>query len=42
MASHDAARRAVKAGFSKVFVMPAGIDGWLKAGKKAESGGGKA
>jgi rhodanese-related sulfurtransferase len=39
MASHQAARRAVKAGFTKVYVMPAGIDGWNQAGKKTESGG---
>jgi rhodanese-related sulfurtransferase len=42
MASHDAARRAAKAGFKNVFVMPDGIDGWLKAGKKVDSGAGKA
>jgi rhodanese-related sulfurtransferase len=34
MASHDAARRAVQLGYSRVFVMPDGIDGWAKAGKK--------
>jgi rhodanese-related sulfurtransferase len=37
MACHEAARRAVKAGFTKVFIMPAGIDGWVKAGKKPET-----
>jgi rhodanese-related sulfurtransferase len=36
MASHDAARRAARMGYSQVFVMPDGIDGWLKAGKKTE------
>jgi len=38
MASHEAARRAVKAGFTKVSVMPDGIDGWLKEGRKTTSG----
>jgi rhodanese-related sulfurtransferase len=38
MASHDAARRAVKLGYAKVYVMPDGIDGWVKAGKKVEAG----
>jgi rhodanese-related sulfurtransferase len=36
MASHDAARRAAKAGFTRVWVMPAGIDGWVRAGKPVE------
>jgi len=34
MASHGAARRAAKAGYPNVYVMPDGIDGWVKAGKK--------
>jgi rhodanese-related sulfurtransferase len=38
MACHGAARRAAKAGFTRVFIMPAGIDGWVKAGKKVEKG----
>jgi 3-mercaptopyruvate sulfurtransferase SseA len=29
---------AAKAGHQKVFIMPAGIDGWVKAGKKVEKG----
>jgi len=41
MASHEAARRAAKAGFSKVYVMPDGIDGWIAAGKKVQRGGRK-
>ena len=36
MASHDAARVAAKLGYQKVYVMPAGISGWVKAGKKIE------
>jgi rhodanese-related sulfurtransferase len=38
MASHDAARRAAKLGWKNVFVMVAGIDGWVKAGKPVEKG----
>ena len=38
MASHQAAGRAVEMGYANVFVMPAGIDGWLKAGKPVEKG----
>jgi len=37
-ASHDAARQAVALGYSKVFVMPAGIYGWEKAGRPTERG----
>ncbi len=33
MASHAAARRAVKAGYSDVSVMADGITGWTEAGK---------
>ena len=36
MASHDAARVAAKLGYGKVYVMPAGISGWEKAGKPIE------
>jgi len=32
MASHEAARRAVKAGYSNVSVMVDGIAGWVAAG----------
>ena len=32
MASHDAAKRAIKAGYSNVAVMSDGITGWKKAG----------
>jgi rhodanese-related sulfurtransferase len=38
MACHGAARRAVTAGYQNVFIMPAGIAGWEKAGKKVEKG----
>jgi rhodanese-related sulfurtransferase len=38
MASHHAAREAAKQGFTKVYVMPDGIDGWVKAGKPVEKG----
>jgi rhodanese-related sulfurtransferase len=33
MASHEAARRAVEAGYSDVSVMAEGISGWAAAGK---------
>jgi len=33
MASHEAARRAVAAGYSDVAVMSDGIMGWSEAGK---------
>jgi rhodanese-related sulfurtransferase len=36
MASHEAARRAVAAGYTDVSVMSDGIAGWRKAGKPAE------
>lgn len=38
MASHQAARRAAKMGYTRVFVMPDGIDGWVKAGLPVEQG----
>jgi len=38
MACHQAAREAVKLGHTNVFVMPAGIQGWEKAGKPVEKG----
>ena len=38
MASHGAAREAAKLGYKKVFVMSAGISGWVKAGKPVENG----
>ena len=38
MASHGAAREAAKLGYKKVFVMGAGISGWVKAGKPVEKG----
>jgi rhodanese-related sulfurtransferase len=36
MACHGAARVAAKAGYKNVFIMPAGIEGWVKAGKRVE------
>ncbi len=39
MASHDVARRAAKLGYTRVYVMPDGIRGWLAAGKPVETGG---
>jgi len=33
MASHAAAREAAQLGYTRVYVMPDGIQGWLKAGK---------
>ncbi len=35
-ASHTAAQRAIKNGFSDVAVLPVGIAGWVKAGKAVE------
>jgi rhodanese-related sulfurtransferase len=35
--SHDAAARAALAGYTHVKVMPAGIAGWVRAGKKTAS-----
>jgi rhodanese-related sulfurtransferase len=36
-ASHEAAERAITAGYSNVKVMPEGIAGWVKAGKKVQN-----
>jgi rhodanese-related sulfurtransferase len=36
-ASHDAARRAITAGYTHVKVLPEGIAGWVKAGKQTSS-----
>jgi rhodanese-related sulfurtransferase len=36
MASHDAAKRAMKAGYNNVSVMADGIQGWVKAGKPTQ------
>ena len=38
MASHAAAREAAKLGYQNVYVMPDGIMGWVKAGKRVVSG----
>jgi len=38
MASHDAARRAAKMGYTRLYVMTDGIDGWIKAGFPVEQG----
>jgi rhodanese-related sulfurtransferase len=38
MACHEAAREAVKYGYTHVFVMPEGSQGWKKAGKPMERG----
>jgi rhodanese-related sulfurtransferase len=35
--SHEAAGRALTAGYTNVKVMPEGIAGWVKAGKKVQS-----
>lgn len=37
MASHDAAKVAVKAGYTNVYVMSDGIEGWKKAGKSTSA-----
>ena len=36
-ASHHAASRAITAGYTNVKVMPAGIAGWVTAGKKTQT-----
>lgn len=36
-ASHDAAEKALTAGYTNVKVLPDGIAGWVKAGKKTTS-----
>ena len=36
MACHHGAGSAVKLGYKNVFVMPAGSQGWAKAGHKLE------
>ena len=36
-ASHEAASKALTAGYSNVKVLPDGIAGWVKAGKKIQS-----
>jgi len=35
-ASHEAAGKAIVAGYTNVKVLPAGISGWVKAGKKTQ------
>jgi len=37
-ASRHAARRALQMGYRHVFTMPAGLRGWIAAGKRAEAG----
>jgi len=39
MASHGAAREAAALGYTRIYVMPDGISGWLKAGKPVAKGG---
>ena len=36
-ASHEAAEKALTAGYTNVKVMPEGIAGWVKAGKKVQT-----
>ena len=36
-ASHAAAQKAIAAGYTNVKVMPEGIAGWIKAGKKVQN-----
>lgn len=37
MASHTGAGRARSLGYTNVAIMPDGIKGWVKAGKKTQS-----
>ena|ERR1700687_6230103 len=41
LASHQAAQRALEMGYSSVFIMAEGIQGWVKAGKPIEKDSGK-
>jgi len=36
MACHEGARAALKFGYTNVFIMSAGIQGWEKSGKPVE------
>ena len=38
MECHKAARRAAKLGYKDLYIMPAGIVGWNKAGKPVVKG----
>ena len=38
MECHQAARRAAELGYQKLYIMPAGIVGWIKAGKPVVTG----
>ena len=38
MECHRAARRAAELGYRNLFIMPAGIDGWIKSGKPVVTG----
>ncbi len=38
MACHTAARQAVALGYRNVFVLPAGIMGWTRAGQRVVTG----
>ena len=36
---NGAARAAAQAGYPNVFIMPAGLDGWMEAGHRVEMDG---
>jgi rhodanese-related sulfurtransferase len=38
MECHHAARRAAELGYQNLYIMPAGIVGWIKAGKPVVTG----
>lgn len=38
MECHHSARRAADLGYREVFIMPSGIQGWVKAGKAIVKG----
>jgi rhodanese-related sulfurtransferase len=38
MECHRAARRAAELGYTNLYIMPAGIDGWNKAGLPVVTG----
>lgn len=38
MECHHAARRAADLGYREIFIMPSGIQGWVKAGKPTVKG----
>ena len=38
MECHKAARRAAELGYTNLYIMPQGIDGWVESGKPVAKG----